>query len=112
MNIADQTTDIRAAISFLSGEANIDPQRIGLLGTSYGGGLVTWVAGNDPRVKCVVAQVPGMGGNRSEAATKASYELHVKQARGDIEPVPYETGKLGGKLQQYSQMRSNPAKNI
>jgi len=112
MNYADQTADIRAAIRFLSAEPNIDPQRIGLLGTSYGGGLVTWVAGNDPRVKCVVAQVPGMGGIRTEAGAKAAYELQTKQARSETEPVPYETGKLGGQLARYGQMRTNPAKNI
>ena len=65
MDFADQTQDIRAAISFLVGEPGVDPERIGILGTSYGGGLVTWVAAHDPRVKCVVAQVPGMGGGRA-----------------------------------------------
>jgi len=96
----------------LTGEAVVDPKRIGLFGTSYGGGLVTWVAGNDPRVKCVVAQVPGMGGGRGPAAVKAAYELSVKQARAETEPVPYETGKLGAKLAAYPQMRVNPAKGI
>jgi len=62
MDFADQVQDIRAAISFLAGEPCVDPERIGIIGTSYGGGLVTWVASVDPRVRCVVAQVPGMGG--------------------------------------------------
>ena len=62
MDFADQVQDIRAAISFLAGEPCVDPDRIGIIGTSYGGGLVTWVASVDPRVRCVVAQVPGMGG--------------------------------------------------
>ena len=97
MNYTDQTADIRAAISFIAGEPNVDANRIGLWGSSYGGGLVTWVAGNDPRVKCVAAQVPGMGG-RAPAAMKYAYELASKQARGETEPVPIETGKLTGKL--------------
>jgi len=33
----------------------VAPQRIGLIGSSYFGGLVTYMAGTDPRVKCVVA---------------------------------------------------------
>ncbi len=111
MNYTDQTADIRAAISYIVGEPGVDRDRIGLWGTSYGGGLVTWVAGNDPRVKCVVAQVPGMGpGN--PAATKAAYELATKQARGETEPVPVETGKLTGALARYKEMRRNPAKNF
>ena len=108
MNYADQTEDIRAAISFVAKEPAVDPGRIGLFGTSYGGGLVTWVAGNDPRVKCLVAQVPGMGGGRSGDA----YRLHEQQAHGETEPVPYETGKFSGKMARYDQMRVNPARSI
>jgi uncharacterized protein len=111
MNYTDQTADIRAAISFIAGEPNVDQERIGLWGSSYGGGLVTWVAGNDPRVKCVAAQVPGMGG-RAPAAMKYAYDLATKQARGETEPVPIETGKLTGKMATYANMRVNPAKNI
>jgi uncharacterized protein len=112
MDLADQTLDIRCALSFLCGEPAVDVTRIGLFGTSYGGGLVTWVAANDPRVKCTVAQVPGMGGGRLPAALKYANDLSIKQARGETEPVPIETGKLGGKMAAYAQMRSNPAKGI
>jgi dipeptidyl aminopeptidase/acylaminoacyl peptidase len=108
MNYTDQTEDIRAAVSFMAKEAAVDPGRIGLFGTSFGGGLVTWVAGNDPRVKCVVAQVPGMGGGRPADA----YRLHEQQAHGEAEPVPYDTGKFGGKMARYDQMRVNPARSI
>ena len=112
MDLADQTLDIRCAISFLAGEPCVDAKRIGLFGTSYGGGLVAWVAANDPRVKCVVAQVPGMGGGRGPAALQYAFDLSVKQARGETEPVPIETGKLGGKMATYAQMRANPAKGL
>src|SRR6516164_4420825 len=112
MDFADQTQDIRAAIGFLAGEPCVDPERIGIMGTSYGGGLVTWVAANDPRVKCVVAQVPGMGGGRGPAAEQRIYELATKQARGETEPVPFETGKPTGAMARYKQMRYNPAKGI
>lgn len=111
MNYTDQTEDIRAAISYLAGEPVVDKERIGLWGSSYGGGLVTWMAGNDPRVKCVVAQVPGMPA-RPPAAEAKLYELLTKQARGETEPVPIETGKMTGKMATYDQMRVNAAKNI
>lgn len=112
MDFADQTMDIRAAISFLAGEPSVDPQRIGILGTSYGGGLVTWTAGNDPRVKCVAVQVGGMGGGRLPAAERRAYELATQQARAETEPVPFETGKMGGKMARYDNMRVNPVKGI
>lgn len=111
MNYTDQTEDIRAAISFLAGEPNVDKDRIGLWGSSYGGGLVTTMAALDPRVKCVAAQVPGMGG-RSPRAVAAALDLHTKQSRGETEPVPIETGKMTGKMERYSHMRVNPAKNV
>ena len=111
MNYTDQTEDIRAAISFLAGESNVDKDRIALWGSSYGGGLVTTMAALDSRVKCVAAQVPGMGG-RTPRAVAAALELHSKQARGEIEPVPIETGKMTGKMERYSNMRVNPAKNV
>jgi dipeptidyl aminopeptidase/acylaminoacyl peptidase len=112
MNYTDQTADIRAAISFIAGEPNVDPGRIGLWGSSYGGGLVTWVGGNDPRVKCIVTQVPGMGGGRGPAALKSQYDLATRQARGAIEPVPIESGRMTGKMAAYENMRVNPVKNI
>ena len=110
MNLMDQTFDIRAAISYLQGEPEVDPERIGLFGSSYGGGLVTLMAAIDPRVKCVAAQVGGLG--IGPAADKPGYDLLRKQARGETEPVPIETGKLGGKLSRYDQMRRNPARNV
>jgi dipeptidyl aminopeptidase/acylaminoacyl peptidase len=111
MNYTDQTADIRTAISFVAGEPNVDKERIGIWGSSYGGGLVTWMAGNDTRVKCVAAQVPGMGA-RTPQATARALEYHTKQARGEVEPVPIETGKMTGKMATYTQMRVNPSKNI
>ena len=112
MDFADQAMDIRAAISFVAGEPNVDKDRIGIWGTSYGGGLVTWTAGNDPRVKCTVAQVAGMGGGRGPQATVRAYEQLTKQSRGEIEPVPFETGKFTGLMAKYEQMRVNPTKSI
>jgi cephalosporin-C deacetylase-like acetyl esterase len=111
MNYTDQTEDIRAAISFVAGEPNVDKNRIGLWGSSYGGGLVTTMAALDSRVKCVAAQVPGMGG-RAPRAVAAALDLHTKQARGEIEPVPIETGKMTGKMERYTNMRVNPAKSV
>lgn len=57
----DQNRDIHNAIDFLLAEESVDPARFGLWGSSYGGGHVIQVAGTDPRVRVVVAQVPGMG---------------------------------------------------
>jgi len=112
MDFADQAMDIRAALSFLAGEPGVDPSRLGLWGSSYGGALVTWTAGNDPRVKCTVAQVGGVAAPRSRQATASAFEYLTKQSRAEVEPVPFETGKMTGKMERYTQMRVNPTKNI
>jgi poly(3-hydroxybutyrate) depolymerase len=57
LNNVHEVNDFRAAISFLQGEPGIDPDRIGLFGSSNGGTIVTAVAGVDARPKAVVAQV-------------------------------------------------------
>ena len=113
MDFPDQVMDIRCAISFLEGERYVDAGRIGLYGTSYGGGLVIWTAAHDPRVKCVVSQVPGMGVFKyREAWIKKAHQLMIAQARGETEPVPIKDGAPGGKMSAYSHMRHNHAKNI
>lgn len=53
-----QVEDFKAAISFLRTQNTIDPDKIGIWGSSYGGGHVLTVAATDPRVRCVVSQVP------------------------------------------------------
>ena len=112
MDFADQTTDIRNAIAFMAAEPNVDRERIGIFGTSYGGGLATWTAAYDPRVKCAAVQVPGMGGQRGLPFYNRAYELMTRQARGETEPVPYATGAPGGKMASYSHMRYNIAKDV
>jgi len=53
----EQVDDIRNAITFLQAQPEVDPERIGLWGTSYGGGHAPYTAGVDSRVKAVVGQV-------------------------------------------------------
>ena len=54
----EMVEDYRNAITWVSDQPEVAPQRIGIWGTSYSGGLVLYVATFDKRVKAVVAQVP------------------------------------------------------
>ena len=58
----DQNRDIHNVLDYLLDHPRINPKRVGLWGSSFGGGHVIFVAGNDPRIRDVVSQVPGMGG--------------------------------------------------
>ena len=55
-----RVSDVQAAMTFLSLQPEVDPERIGLYGTSYGGATVTWVGAVDQRAKCIVSVV-GIG---------------------------------------------------
>ncbi len=56
----ERADDIRHAVTFLAARPEVDPERIGLYGLSYGGTVVPWAAAFDPRVKAAVA-VSGSG---------------------------------------------------
>jgi dienelactone hydrolase len=57
LNNVHEVEDYRAAISFLQGEPGVDPQRIGIWGSSNAGTVVTAVSAVDARVKATVVQV-------------------------------------------------------
>lgn len=54
----EMVEDYRNGITWLSNRPAVDPQRIGVWGTSHSSGLVLYVGTFDKRVKAVVAQVP------------------------------------------------------
>ena len=56
--------------------------------------------------------VAGASGAERGRALAAAFRLHTQQARGEVEPVPLETGKMTGKMEKYSNMRTNAAKSI
>ena len=57
-----QVEDYRNAISFIQGEPGVDPDRIGIWGSSFAGGHVITVAALDTRIKAAVGQVPSIPG--------------------------------------------------
>src|SRR5260370_40121857 len=58
-----QVHDYRHAITYVSTLPGVDPQRIGIWGSSYSGGHVLVVAAIDRRVKAVVSQGPLVSGH-------------------------------------------------
>jgi dipeptidyl aminopeptidase/acylaminoacyl peptidase len=60
----EQIDDIRNAISFFETLPEVDPERIGLWGTSFGGANAPYTAAVDTRIKAVVGQVGFGDGER------------------------------------------------
>ena len=69
----EQVADIRNAITFLQAQPEIDAERIGVWGTSYGGAHAPTVAAVDVRVRCAVGQV-GFGDGERLFGSKATPE--------------------------------------
>lgn len=82
----DQVADVRACLSWLSTEPGVDPSRIGLWGSSYGGGHVVFVAGTDARPKAVVAQIGGYGHPKSDGYRDLAFKRMADKARAEIDP--------------------------
>jgi uncharacterized protein len=85
----DELWDIRHALDWLEGEPGVDCSRIGLWGSSFGGGLVVWMAAHDERVRCVVSQVAW---HDSRALDKPEARAEIRRmatriARGEEKPV-------------------------
>lgn len=91
----DQQEDIDAAITFIEGEPGVDADRIGIWGSSFGGGHVIWRAAHDPRVKCVLAQVGGMNAAFG-VNQEAIHASKIKRARGELSPLPLDDDKPAG----------------
>jgi uncharacterized protein len=71
-----RVADVQAALTFLGAQPEVDAERLGIYGTSYGGATVVWVAAIDPRVKCVVAVVGIGNGTRWMRSVRRPDEYH------------------------------------
>jgi fermentation-respiration switch protein FrsA (DUF1100 family) len=68
------------AISYLCSLDVVDPDRIGIWGTSFSGGHVLAVAATDRRVKCVVSQAQTISGRRNLRARLSADDYQAMQA--------------------------------
>lgn len=59
-----QMVDIRNAITYMQSIKEVDPEKVGLWGTSYGGANAVVVTAKDKRVKCLAVQLTFEDGER------------------------------------------------
>ncbi|KAH9247251.1 hypothetical protein BASA81_015194 [Batrachochytrium salamandrivorans] len=97
-----QLRDIDSALAFASSEPGVDINRIGLWGSSFGGGHALAIAGrNDPRVNAVVCQIGSINTHANWVnrhpqyrGAKAIRELSSLHARGSV--FPWDISKPAG----------------
>lgn len=82
-----QVRDYRNAITFVQTLDRVDPERVGIWGTSYAGGHVLVVAAIDRRVRCVVAQIPTISGWQSTLRRIAPHALRGQRDAWDADRV-------------------------
>lgn len=70
-----QIEDAKNAITYLSSLDNIDANRIGLWGTSYGGANAIVVASENKRIKCLCVQLTFGDGERCITANMSEEEI-------------------------------------
>lgn len=77
LDIKRQLEDWRAAVSFARTLDGVDPERVVLWGTSFGGGHVLRTAAQDPRIAAVISQCPFTDGLASSLAIPPGTSLKV-----------------------------------
>ena len=91
----DQLQDITACLDWLCVEECVDPNRIGIWGSSYGGGHAVMVTATDSRIKCMVSQVGPVGSTRFDLLAAESapiLQLAAAKARGTNAMMPSTEG--------------------
>jgi len=91
----DWVESFRAAIDYIEGEPNVDINRIGAWGTSYGGGTALYATAVDSRIKALGIQVPAVF-NLPEILAQKARERAIQIARGEFGPVPQGEDALPG----------------
>ena len=104
----EQVEDLGNALTFLAKHPAVDPGRIGVIGSSFGGAVAVYAGGTDPRIAAVISNGGWGHGERkfrgqhpsSEAwakftamleegrATRARTGKSLMVPRGDIVPIP------------------------
>ena len=82
-----RVADVQAALSFLGAQPEVDAERLGIYGTSYGGATVVFAGAVDPRVKCVVSVVGIGNGARWMRSVRRPDEYHDLLARAAADRI-------------------------
>jgi uncharacterized protein len=82
-----RVADVQAALTFLGLQPEVDEDRLGIYGTSYGGATVVWTGAVDQRVKCIVSTVGVGDGRRWMRSVRRPDEWHdlLQRSKADRE---------------------------
>ena len=94
LNVFKQITDLRDAITFAESQPEFDSAKgFGVWGSSFSGGLALVTGANDPRVRCVVAQIPNVSGHRNAVKLFTAEQLREIRRRAATDRVARLAGE-------------------
>jgi uncharacterized protein len=74
----EQVEDLSNALSFLAAHPAVDPDRIGVIGSSFGGAVAVYAGGTDPRIAAVISNGGWGHGERKFRGQHATPEAWAK----------------------------------
>jgi pimeloyl-ACP methyl ester carboxylesterase len=77
----EQAQSAYDGLTYMQTLPGIDPERLGIYGTSFGGANGIWVTAHDERVKCLVTSVPVTDGQRWASMIRRPFEWHAFRDR-------------------------------
>jgi uncharacterized protein len=92
----EQVSDVSNAVSWLSSQSEIDPNRIAVIGSSLGGSIAIMAAAKDERIRALVSGCPlGRGDSalRSQYDTKEKLDAFMRKVE--------ETKRRNGRLARF-----------
>jgi fermentation-respiration switch protein FrsA (DUF1100 family) len=93
-----EVDDVRTAVGFLRRRPEVDADRVGVWGVSFGGGVVLQAAALDPRIKAVVSQSPVVDGRRWIRALRSSFDWELLRDELVADRERRESGEPGGRI--------------
>lgn len=95
-----QVEDLRNALTYLQQRPEVDPDRLGIYGVSFAGGLAIYTAAFDRRIKACASQSPIVDGRRwlKDLRNARDFDLLLGQVQESFEasygPAPHDWPKV------------------
>lgn len=93
----EHVQDLVSVLAWAVAQPEVDASKLGLWGTSYGGGHVLFVAAYDARIRAIVAQVAAFDSRRTGATLESWRAVATRRARGEL-PYPAPQPRVPGRL--------------
>lgn len=109
-SLTSATHDVKTALDFLAARADIDAQRMGLVGFSQGGLIAQLVATQDSRIQTLVAWSSAVTTGQDAGAFNPFFEQYYAEAKANsfaVVKFPWRAQLLNFGLQWFDEIKVN-----